>query len=104
MRLKLVLFVLLLTLSINVYSQDDAKAVYLQACRDAAEGSPDFAFIHFNAIADSYKDSEYYSPSLFALGEYYFQNKDYSNAKIFFSRVLAAGRFFRRKFLLRLIF
>jgi tetratricopeptide (TPR) repeat protein len=97
MRLKLVLLILLLSVNLNAYCQDQARAAYLKAVSDAVDGKPDFAFINFSAIVENYPDSKYYSRALFSIGEYYFQSKDYVKAKYFFTKILACHPIFQEK-------
>jgi tetratricopeptide (TPR) repeat protein len=97
MRLKLLLIFFLLSAGLNVYCQDAAKEVYLKALQAAIEDKPDLSVVYLSSIVDSQKNSKYYSQALFGSGEYYFQIKDYTQAKSFFNKVLKSQPVFEEK-------
>ena len=91
MRKKLALFLVLsasFNLSLTAWAADSAYDRWSSARRQAAS-NPDFAFMDYLAILRDYPKSAEASEAAFAVGEYYFDQRDYSGAADTFKHFLS---------------
>jgi len=86
LNLKLIVFLILVIIqsASGAYALNDAS-LYQYAQQEVKEGDLDFAFLHYNAILKYSTFSKYYKEALFATGEYYFLNNNYTKAQEAFS-------------------
>jgi len=82
-----ILFILAFSLSGSALAQDESW-LYASAMQEAKAGNREFSFIQLNALVRTYPESKYLENSLFVIGEYYFQDKNFADAADTFSQIL----------------
>ena len=94
----IVLMVLTLTLLTVQYSFAQAdKQLYLKAQKSIKSGQMDFAFLRYHELLLSYPNSKYRNGALFGVGEYYFLNNNYQEAKEAFEQYVHQNSDFKKK-------
>ncbi len=84
--------ILFFCINSSIFSFDNKapdKEIYTQALSYVRQGDKDFAFMYFDMLVRVYPNSPFSQSALFVLGEYYFENKSYREARDYFSRFLA---------------
>lgn len=66
--------------SLKVYGLDDARASYDRAARCVKAGQTDFAFMGFRSVVRDFPETWFGRESIFAIAEYYYDNKQYYDA------------------------
>ena len=84
----ILLIAALLTLSSLSAAESFAQSDYSFAVELANNGKKDFAFVRFLSVVDSEANPKLRENALFATGEYYFLNSDYSDALDAFNNFL----------------
>src|SRR5476651_1352497 len=78
--MKLYVIILLLLLQgcfwVTCVKASEADIEWKDAIQSVKEGKHDFAFMEFRAILDDFSNSRYSLPAKFALGEYYYLQKN----------------------------
>ena len=85
--LHLIVFILALSFSCSAWAQDEGW-LYASAIRESRAGNREFSFLHLNSLVRTYPESKYLENSLFAIGEYHFQDKNFADAADAFSQLL----------------
>jgi len=67
---------------------DQADALYREGLELEKKGQGDFAVFKYSTIIRSYPGSKWADASLFKVGEFYFVNKDYFNARENFEKLI----------------
>jgi len=67
---------------------ESANSLYRDALRLEKKGQKDFAALRYLAITRNYPGSKWADDAFFKIGEYYYQNYDYFNAKKSFEDLL----------------
>jgi len=75
------------TLSSYCYAQSD-KGLFEKSMRASQEGNLDIAFSYLHMLLNEFPDSPFYPDALFASAEYYFNLKDYTNARGFLNELI----------------
>jgi TolA-binding protein len=83
----LILFILALSFNGSALAQDEGW-LYSSAIKEARAGNREFAFIHLHSLVRTYPESKYLQNSLFAIGEYHFENNNFADAADVFSQIL----------------
>ena len=83
----LIIFILALSFSGSAWAQEEGR-LYASAMQEARAGNIDFSFLQLHSLVRTYPESRYLENSLFAIGEYHFQNKNFVDAVDAFSQLL----------------
>lgn len=89
MRRKIFITILIYFILIASGYAKDAVTTFNEAKRSAQKGDLDFAYIGFDTILRLYPESKYFMPSLFSIGEYYYQRGNKRQAEKTFKKFTA---------------
>ena len=64
----------------EIYGLDDARALYDEAVRCVKARETDFAFMGFRNVVRDFPETWFGRESIFAIAEYYYNNKQYEDA------------------------
>jgi outer membrane protein assembly factor BamD (BamD/ComL family) len=85
--LFLVFFILALPFGGSALAQEEG-GLYSSAIQEARAGNLEFSFIQLHTLVRTYPQSKYLENSLFAIGEYHFQENNLADAANAFSQLL----------------
>lgn len=80
------IFIVMLCLQ-AAFAADDAQ-LYVAATRLAKAGNIDFAYLQLHKLVNSHPQSRFLENALFSIGEYYFWNNNYYDARETFNRFI----------------